>query len=500
MSNVAARAAAELRRRREEGGVRYFNPANEQQAEALSDEDNVLLLGGNRSGKTVCGAVETTCRLLGEHPYKDVPKGPVKTWACSQVLPGSGDKPHVQLEELKRWIPKDALRGGEWAKSYSPGARTLHLANGSVCEFKGYDQGLLSFESAKLHWIWFDEEPPVKEIFTSCQMRLLDYRGKWWMTVTPVLSLQGRGWIEDGLYEPWMAVRGANLNYNVIQISTFSNPHLSQEMVNEALGSMSAEEKAVRAHGSFARIGGSVLSEWDPTIHKVAPFLPPRSWRHYLIIDPGYRNATAGLWAAVDPEGAIFLYGEHYVREQLPPFHTFVLDRQWHAFGEPEVDTLMDPATFKRVGTVLGRSEYAVVDEYNKAAAALKADWFAPRPAQNDSKGVWRIKRYLTPNERRDGQKVPLLYVCSHLHWWNWERERWTWPAEKRGLSANEKPVTEKPKEKDNHLMDCTKYLVNELPDPLEIWTPPTPRSWDQTIGKHLQRIVDRNSGKSRRR
>src|SRR5437764_10329658 len=87
------------------GGIRHFK-AQEQQVPVLRcRKRGCLVLGGNRGGKTVTGAVETVYRLLGDHPEKPVHRPPIKVWAVSQDLPGVTDQPHKQLEELRRWLP-----------------------------------------------------------------------------------------------------------------------------------------------------------------------------------------------------------------------------------------------------------------------------------------------------------------------------------------------------------------------------------------------------------
>jgi hypothetical protein len=107
----ALQDAEELQRRHRDGGIRYFEPASETQSELLACRlKGRIAIGGNRSGKTVAGAVKT-CRLFcGEDPHAHRPSVR-RGWCISQELPGSSDRPHVQLEAVRRWMPADALRG-----------------------------------------------------------------------------------------------------------------------------------------------------------------------------------------------------------------------------------------------------------------------------------------------------------------------------------------------------------------------------------------------------
>ena len=60
----------------------------------------------------------------------------------------------------------------------------------------------------------------------------------------------------------------------------------------------------------------------------MADHIPDRSFRHYLIIDPGWHTA-AHLFAAVDPRGVITLYAEHYAQQEAIPARMTVLHAMW---------------------------------------------------------------------------------------------------------------------------------------------------------------------------
>lgn len=470
-----ARAVLEDRRRDKEWGVRRFTAQEQQEPVLRCGRRGCLVLGGNRGGKTVVGAAETAYRLLGTHPFKSTHKPPIKVWACSQDLPGSSDTPHKQLEELRRWIPKDALRGGSWETAYSPSGRTLNLKNGSLVVFKGYDQGPLKFESDAIHWAWLDEEPEDKSIWTSVLLRLADYSGGWMITATPVLSLYGKGWLE-GLYDAYNNDRDG-VGFELHQLYSYENPHLSTGVLDELFSNLSTEERAVRESGAFARLSGRVLSELASR-HIAPPFYPPASWRHYLVLDFGFSNPSAGLFAAADPDGRLWLWWEHYQAGWRPDQHMAAYHAYWSAFcahwkalGEepPELDVLADPAGFYRKSSSTGHETPSDIEEYLVMADTLGARWFRPRKASNADPFAYRVKRFLSAD---------MLRVCSNLKSWRWEAERWIYKRQRDGLAAQELPAPEAPVDRDNHLMDCTRYLANERPDPVAPTLPePDPRS-----------------------
>lgn len=473
-------AKRETLRRRTDGGIRYFEPQEQQRPVLQCRRRGNLVLGGNRGGKTVVGAAETAFRLLGEHPHKPVHRAPIKAWICSQDLPGKvkpkadgEQETHKQLEQLRRWIPRDALRGGSWERSFSPGEMTLSLANGSLAVFKGYDQGLLKFESDAIHWAWFDEEPDDKRIWTSTLLRLADYDGQWMITATPVLSLQGKGWLED----LWEDRAELACGYETHQLYSYSNPYLDGAVLDQLFGNLTEEEKQVRAYGAFARLGGRVLSEFDPRRHLVDDYLPGRDLPHWLVIDPGW-NTAAHLFAVADSRGRLTLYDELYARQMPIPQRMAILHALWMAHGRPEIDVIVDSAAFEK--TRQGGTEHETrsdVAEYLDAAMRIGATWFNPRRCIKADSYAYRVKRYLAND---------FLFVCRGLRWWQWEQERWTRQKEREGPTATERPVPDAPIKRYDHLLDCTRYLINELPDPFPI-EPDTRRDIYQEHWKRMR-------------
>lgn len=444
-----------LKVRSERDPLRFFRPASEEQEQALRCEARgMLTLGGNRSGKTQIGAVRAVARGTGREVLGQRFRKARRIWCISQELPSQKDKPHTQVEAIQRWMPVDALRGGSWSTAYSPGSFVLTLADGTKYEFKSYDQDLLAFESAAVDHIWFDEEPTRRQIFTSCMLRLVDRRGTWDMTLTPVLSLEGKGWVED----LWEARHEQKDAYECLVLPTTGNRYLPQDEVQRTAAGLAEEEKQVRLYGAFARLGGRVLSEFKSDLHLCEDFLPPREWRHYCLIDPGW-NTAAVLFVAADPDGHLWFYNELYRHEErpdqiFPMIHAF---RDFH--GRPDYRVLMDPAGFPPKRTSTGHEAPSDADEYREAARKVEADWFRLAPADNDDAYAWRVKRLLSMGR---------IHVCKSLRWWRWEQERWTRQKERQGPASMERAVPDAPIDRYNHLMDLTRYMANECPPPME--------------------------------
>ena len=146
------------------------------------DKKNRWVFGGNRTGKTECGAVETVWLLRGIHPYKKN-KPDVTGWVVSVSY-------EVQREVAQQkilsylspdWILDVVMQQGRKDSLKNGVIDTIVVKNvfggTSRLSFKSADQGREKFQGASLDFVWFDEEPP-KDIYEECVMRVLDRCGE----------------------------------------------------------------------------------------------------------------------------------------------------------------------------------------------------------------------------------------------------------------------------------------------------------------------------------
>lgn len=233
---------------------------------------------------------------------------------------------------------------------------------------------------------------------------------------------------------------------------------------------------------AFLTSSGRVLDRFIPSLapagHLCPAFIPPKHWRHYLVIDPGWRKLAA-LFAAVDPEGRVWLYGEHYEGGRLPREHLAILDAWRRFYGRPDYTCLMDPAGFTLRRTDTGHEHPSWADEFTEAAYELGVEWFAPSPADNSDPHALRVNRYFD---------CDLLRVCENLTNWQWEQQRWVWQEPGTGQSQQNRRDPDKPIDRYNHLCDCLRYLANLLPSPEPIDPPHRnvyQQHWDDVRREH---------------
>ena len=270
---------------------------------------NRWVFGGNRSGKTECGAVECVYIARGIHPYK---KNKKSTFGWVVSLSQQVQRDVAQSKILKYlnpdWIldvtmlqgKKDDLKSGIIDQIKIKTA----LGGVSVIGFKSCDQGREKFQGASLDYVWFDEEP-TKQVYDECKMRVIDKEGEIFGTMTP---LKGLTFIYEEIY----------LNkYNSPEvwhefIEWADNPYLSKREIKMLTSSMSEEELLSRRYGFFTGDSGPVYSEFIEGEHVIEPFTVPYEWQDNISIDPGLKNPLSCHFYAVDYDGNIYVVAEHY--------------------------------------------------------------------------------------------------------------------------------------------------------------------------------------------
>ena len=171
--------------------------------DAGAEHNERLLLGGNRSGKTVCGSYELTAHLTGK--YAPWWKGrrflePINAWAAGDTSKTVRDIIQLQLlgppgnEEAQGtgMIPKDAILRTTTKMGLADAIENVfvrHISGGtSTLQLKSYDQGREAFQGSSLHVIWLDEEVD-SEVYIECLLRTLTTNGIVFITATPLLGL-----------------------------------------------------------------------------------------------------------------------------------------------------------------------------------------------------------------------------------------------------------------------------------------------------------------------
>jgi phage terminase large subunit-like protein len=439
-----------------------YKPHYKQYKFHTSDKHTRLYIGGNRSGKTVGGAVEMCYWLMKKHPYRTIPlpEGPVRARACAVDFTYGVDV--IVLPEIQKWLPPSFLKNGSWEESYDREHRMLTLANKSFLEFRSYDQDLEKFAGTSRHIIWFDEEPP-KHIYNENMARLVDTNGYSMLTMTPV---NGMTWVANEIYEPGVS---GHEDIDVIEIEMQENPYLSKEAIDRYLNTLDPDERKARERGEFVAIGGRVFKMFNTVEHVIDPIIPPKDWRWFVSIDHGYNNPTAILWHAVSPDNEIVTFHEHYASEMTVEEHAKIFHETNKQLGKMPDFIIGDPAMHQRQG-VTGTS---IVQEY-----ASRGIYVAQ--GNNDVlSGVNRMIQYL--RIREDG--TPSWRVTSNCIFLISEMKKLRWETFSSRKMQYENNKHEKIHKKDDHACDSARYFFSCMPD----LTPPEieNRNLNQLVVQH---------------
>lgn len=226
--------------------------------------------------------------------------------------------------------------------------------------------------------------------------------------------------------------------------SSRDNPYLPAGFVQSVINSLKPEEVRLYVDCIIEYAEGAVY----PTImsHTCEPFPIPDHWERYIAHDPGINDPAAILLGARDPQtGKIYFYREYYKTDQ-------VLSQVAAAFKEMIKDIpqgllhipLIDPSSNKRSKTT-GRTY--------KQQMQLEHGIVTKEANNNIEDGIQRVK-----NMMYDGLLVFFNSMTQTLR----EGCEYRYPTlEERNKNKN---LGEKPLDKDNHLMDCLRYICQELP------------------------------------
>lgn len=191
---------AELTRGLDYLGILVSFPWHRQQQFALAAATNtVVILGGNRSGKSQSGLGIVSRLVRREGPIyrrlKDPESRPLKIWVSPQTLE----------KYLSLWEPRligQVFNGLRFTYKQSP----QHVftwddscAKGNTLWAKSQEQGFMAFESDEVDLCVFDEEPADKRIYTSATQRFATTNGVCVFAFTPLL---GMSWTHGNFYAP----------------------------------------------------------------------------------------------------------------------------------------------------------------------------------------------------------------------------------------------------------------------------------------------------------
>lgn len=135
------------------------------------------------------------------------------------------------------------------------------------------------------------------------------------------------------------AVAGEN-GFNATFLPWTTDPRRTREWHEEtkrALPRSHRQEYPMTPEDAFTAGEGAMFGEWNPDIHVIGHWVPPRQWKRYRSYDYGFSSRACMKWYAVNKDGRAICYREYYpsrvkVTDQAKEVHTMSV----YDDGEPE--------------------------------------------------------------------------------------------------------------------------------------------------------------------
>ncbi len=293
----------------------------------------LLILGGNRSGKTEYAAY-TVIRQMVE-------KDASRVWCLHSSAQSS-----IALQQpyLWKYLPPEWKAAGKkgvvtnvsYTQKNGFSENTFVTPNGSQCWFLNYMQDWTVFEGGECDVIWCDELVPM-DLIKTLRYRLITRGGRLLTTFTPIDGytatvkeyLTGARTLEDmeAKLLPKAVVDGADPQYErtplvqearntskaarIVYFPTQENPFGGYKNLVAELERATREEILCRAYGVPTKsIAGRFPKFSDGKPHVVAPADIPKEGTNYLIVDPCSGRNWFMTWVRVDVRKRLFVYRE----------------------------------------------------------------------------------------------------------------------------------------------------------------------------------------------
>ena len=416
-----------------------YVPYTEQKQFHCSPATTRAIFGGNRTGKTTCGGVDFLFHVTGIYPDwypKDLRTNGavIGRIVAKDFGKGVGE---VIIPFLDEWLD-DSLVAKKQRNPLGIPVKWI-LKNGSVFDILTHEQTTEQFEGWHGNIAWFDEPPP-RDKYVATLRGLVDFNGRNWLTLTPLTQ----PWIYDQIY-----TKADNQRIFVATVDIRSNPYLTEEAIAEFEQTLTEDEKQARLHGKFMHLSGLIYKEFIPDVHICETVKVKADWTRYFCIDPHERMPTACLWLAVDPKGFHWIYDELWLADMS-------LEEIAHAIHVQEGDLvptirMIDPHNDK---------DNAIAGGFNIRKELIKHGIYCQRANSDPALGKSRIRQALrSVYQPLNKTMAPTLRIGRNCTQTIYEFQHYQWDTYRR--NPDEYDLKEQVKKKNDHFMDCLRYIYN---------------------------------------
>lgn len=332
-----------------------------------------IVIGGNRSGKSLCTFVEDARAVTGQDPYSKYPKEngnlaiigrnwphiglvvypmlfragafriirDLETGDWRAFNPTTDSDRRADSKPAPPLIPQRFIKDISWVQKNAGYLNTVDLVNGwRIFCFSSEGEPPQGFQADLVH---IDEDINNERFVGEMQARLADRKGRFVWSAMPHSKNDALQGLVDRAEQ---ASNSPNQIIKVYRLRFLDNDHIDGEEKKkniERWSALGADEVRMRAEGEFTTETTLMYPTFSPAIHEVKRHdlaVIPEDWTRYVGIDPGHA-VMACLFAAVPPdERFILIYDELYIRQcnalifgeafaekaRNQSFHSFIID------------------------------------------------------------------------------------------------------------------------------------------------------------------------------
>lgn len=225
------------------------------------------------------------------------------------------------------------------------------------------------------------------------------------------------------------------------------------------------EDKQARIYGKFQHLTGLVFKKFSRKIHVIKPFfLNPKDWCTIELLDCHPRIPDALMWVAFDRQGRKIIADCLFKKYESLEQEAFEIKQ--HASQFRVIQRRADPSLWNE-----DQHQNPNMNSTAKRMAALGLDYIPASKARTSGiKLIQDALDYELLGDSNQYVKPPMLYVFETAERAIFEFEHWQY-NEWTGKTAEKRNQSEKPMDKDDHMME---NLGRAFLDPIEFEEIPT--------------------------
>ena len=221
--------------------------------------------------------------------------------------------------------------------------------------------------------------------------------------------------------------------------------------IEGVLGGLTGVRLARLRYGIWAAATGTVYEDsWDRARNIVDRFKIPNDWTRFMAIDFGFTHPFVCLWAAIDPDGRIYIYRQIYKTATLVEDHAKEIKRvsRWgQDGGDPLPRAIICDHDAEDRNTLHRHLGLMTVPAIKNVSAGIQAVASRLRPAGDGTPRLMILRDSLV-------ERDPVLVERKQPTCLEDEPESYIWDT-RQGMNKGEAPVKE-----NDHAMDAMRYLV----------------------------------------